>query len=431
MTTHFFPLAALALENPTAQLPGHSLSLAWVLPFALMLLAIAIFPLTFGRWWESNLNKLWVSLILGAPVFITYSHQSPHSLLETGIEFTSFIILLASLYVVSGGIFLTGDLRATPQTNTSFLAVGTLLASLIGTTGASLLLIRPLLETNNERIHKVHTVIFFIFLVSNIGGTLTPLGDPPLFMGYLEGVPFHWTFRLLPEWLTASGVLLLTYFIWDTVMFTKEPVFALEHDRLLTKPLRLAGAYNFFFLLGILLSVAFLREPLREASLVAITAFSLRVTQQELRKANHFTYHPIIEVGVLFFGIFLTMIPALDILRARGSQLGIGDPWQFFWATGALSSFLDNTPTYLVFLNLARGLPLPNDVAGVSHSVLKAISLGAVFMGANTYIGNAPNFMVRAVAEERGVKMPSFFGYMLYSVGILIPLFIGLTLVFF
>lgn len=425
----FGPEAAMAA--PSSEALGRSLSLVWALPFVLMLLAIAIFPLACGRWWESNVNKLWVSLFLGAWVFVLYSQRSPHSLVETGAEFASFLILLASLYVVPGGILLTGDLRATPQTNTSFLAAGTVLASLIGTTGASLLLIRPLLQTNRERLHTSHTVIFFIFLVSNIGGALTPLGDPPLFMGYLEGVPFHWTFRLAPEWLAVSCLLLLVYFVWDTVMFTREPMFALERDKLLVTPLRLAGRYNFLLLLGIVLSVVFLRAPIRELALLAIMILSLAITPKELRKANHFTYYPIIEVAVLFFGIFLTMIPALDILKARANELGIRTPWQFFWATGALSSFLDNTPTYLVFLNLARGLSLPDEVAGVSHSILRAISLGAVFMGANTYIGNAPNFLVRSVAEERGVRMPSFFGYMSYSLAILIPLFLVVTLLFF
>ena len=410
---------------------GHTLSIAWVLPFALMLLAIAIFPLAIPHWWERNRNKLWVSLILAVPVFIYYIQRSPHSLLETGMEYISFLILLAALYVISGGILLTGDLPATPQTNTIFLAAGTMLASLIGTTGASLLLIRPLITTNQERTHKVHTIVFFIFLVSNIGGCLTPIGDPPLFMGYLEGVPFQWTLRLAPEWFSVSAFLLLLYFIWDTIMYSREPIPALERDRLEVRPLRLAGRHNFLFLLIIILAVVLLKAPVREAVIVATLLLSLWTTPKELRKAHGFTYYPIIEVAVLFFGIFLTMIPALDILRARGSELGISNPWHFFWAAGGLSSFLDNTPTYLVFLNLARGLPLPDEVAGVSHSVLRAISLGAVFMGANTYIGNAPNFMVKSVAEERGVKMPSFFGYMLYSIGILIPVFIGVTFLFF
>ncbi len=422
--------AAEAAGGPADPLVGQPPSLAWGLPFAAMLLAIAILPLAHPRWWESHRTKLAVSLGLGAPVFLDTFRRNPHALLETGIEFASFMILLASLFVISGGVLLAGDLRATPQTNTAFLAVGTVLASLIGTTGASLLMIRPVLKTNQQRLHKAHTVVFFIFLVSNIGGLLTPLGDPPLFLGYLEGVPFHWTLRLAPEWFTVSGAVLIIYFLWDTVMFTREPIAALERDKLLVRPLRLAGVANLALLLAIILCVAFLRAPAREAVMLAAAALSLWVTPAGLRKANAFSYSPIIEVAVLFFGIFLTMIPALEILRARGGALGIREPWHFFWAAGGLSSFLDNTPTYLVFLNLARGLHLPNEVAGVSHAVLRAISLGAVFMGANTYIGNAPNFMVRSVAEEGGVRMPSFFGYMLYSLGILIPVFIGVTLLF-
>ncbi len=423
--------AAEAAVGPPATPVALSPSLGWVLPFAAMLLAVAILPLAHPRWWESHRNKFAVSLVLGAPVFLDTLRRNPHALLETGFEFASFMVLLASLFVVSGGILLAGDLRATPQTNTAFLAVGTVLASLIGTTGASLLMIRPVLKTNQERLHKAHTVVFFIFLVSNIGGSLTPLGDPPLFIGYLEGVPFSWTFRLAPEWFTASAAVLIVYFLWDTVMFTREPIAALERDKLLVRPLRLAGVANLALLLLIILGVATLGAPAREAVLLAATALSLWVTPAGLRKAHAFTYAPLIEVAVLFFGIFLTMIPALDILRARGGALGIREPWHFFWATGGLSSFLDNTPTYLVFLNLARGLRLPNEVAGVSHAVLRAISLGAVFMGANTYIGNAPNFMVKSVAEEAGVRMPSFFGYMLYSLGVLIPVFIGVTVFFF
>lgn len=425
-----FPGPAAAAGNSGSEALGRTLSLGWVAPFVLMLLAIAVLPLALHHWWESNRNKFWVSLVLGAPVLAYYLQHSPHSLLDTGSEFVSFILLLASLYVVSGGIFLDGDLRATPPTNTAFLAAGSVLASFIGTTGASLLLIRPLLATNRERVHKVHTIIFFIFLVANIGGCLTPLGDPPLFMGYLEGVPFSWTFRLVPEWAAVCGFLLLVYFIWDSVMFDREPIAALERDKLLVRPLRLAGGANFILLGIIILSVAFLRDPLREAAMFATILLSLWTTPEGLRRQNEFTFYPIIEVTVLFFGIFLTMIPALDILRARGADLGVRNPWQFFWATGSLSSFLDNTPTYLVFLNLARGLSLPDQVTGISHAALRAISLGAVFMGANTYIGNAPNFMVKSVAEERKVKMPSFFGYMLYSLGILIPAFIGVTLLF-
>ncbi|MBI3940302.1 MAG: sodium:proton antiporter [Acidobacteria bacterium] len=409
---------------------GESPPLLWALPFLLMISAMAVLPQVFPRWWERNLNKFLISLILATPVSIYTLGKDPYVLRETSAEFLSFIVLLASLYVVTGGILLTGDLRATPQTNAAFLAGGALLASLIGTTGASLLMLRPLLQTNQERVHRSHTVIFFIFIVSNIGGCLTPLGDPPLFLGYLEGVPFPWTLRLFPEWLSVLGVLLAVYFAWDTILFRREPIAALERDKLLVEPLRLAGGYNFLLLLAILLSVAFLRAPAREAVLLTAVALCLRLTPAAIRRANRFTYHPIIEVAVLFLGIFLTMGPALDILRHHAHDLGVHQPWQFFWATGGLSSFLDNAPTYLVFLNLARGLSLPNEVAGMSDAVLRAISLGAVFMGANTYIGNAPNLMVRSVAEEGGVKMPSFFGYMGYSLPVLIPTFVGVTLLF-
>lgn len=403
---------------------------AWAVPFLLMVLATATLPLVWPRWWEHNLNKFWVSLALGASVSAYYLSHNPHVVLAVAEEFLSFILLLASLYIVTGGILLTGDLRATPQTNTAFLAVGTLLASLIGTTGASLLMLRPLLQTNQERVHRSHTVIFFIFLVSNIGGCLTPLGDPPLFMGYLEGVPFRWTLGLFPAWLFVGGVLLAVYFVWDTVMFSREPIAALERDKLMIKPLRLAGSHNFGWLLAILLAVAFLKAPIREAVLVAVVAISLRLTPRELHRANKFSYAPIIEVAILFFGIFMTMNPALDLLRIHAGQFGIREPWHFFWATGGLSSFLDNAPTYLAFFNLARGLSLPDEVAGMSEAALRAISLGAVFMGANTYIGNAPNLMVRAVAEESKVKMPGFFGYMGYSLAVLIPIFVVVTVMF-
>ncbi|HEV8132371.1 MAG TPA: sodium:proton antiporter [Acidobacteriota bacterium] len=416
--------------DSAVSLAVQTVSMLWAIPFTLMLLSIAVFPLALPGWWERNLNKFWIALVLGMPVLIYYLKRNPPVIFSTGEEFISFIILLASLYIVAGGILLTGDLQATPQTNVAMLAMGTMLASLIGTTGASLLMIRAVLKTNSERVHRVHTIVFFIFLVSNIGGALTPLGDPPLFVGYLEGVPFHWTLRLFPEWAAVSAGLLLLYFIWDTVMYSREPIAALELDRLRVQPLRLAGKYNFLFLLAIVLSVVFLKRPIRETAMVVTSALSLIVTPRELRQAHRFTYYPIIEVTVLFFGIFLTMIPALEIVRARAGYLGIREPWHFFWVSGGVSSFLDNTPTYLMFLNLARGLAMPREVAGVSHSVLRAISLGAVFMGANTYIGNAPNFMVRSVAEESGLKMPSFFGYMLYSAAVLIPIFVAVTLVF-
>jgi Na+/H+ antiporter NhaD/arsenite permease-like protein len=406
-------------------------SVVWVVPFALLLLGIAVFPLFAAHFWESNLRKLGVCAVLGLPVLWLYLRHHPQGLVHTASDYASFIILLASLYVISGGVFLEGDLQATPRTNATFLAGGALLASFIGTTGASMLLIRPLLQTNRERRRVTHTVVFFIFLVSNVGGCLTPLGDPPLFLGYLAGVPFTWTLRLTMPWAFTTALLLAAYYLWDRREHAREERGDLREDRLAVRPLRLAGRENLVLLLGIVLAAAFLHAPWREVAMVALAAASLLRTQKELREANQFSFHPILEVAAVFAGIFVTMLPALDLLRARGADLGVRDPWQFFWATGALSSFLDNAPTYLTFLALAQGLKLTPEVVGVSHEVLTAISLGAVFMGANTYIGNGPNFMVRSIAEARGVKMPGFGGYMLYSGAILIPAFVLVTFVFF
>jgi Na+/H+ antiporter NhaD/arsenite permease-like protein len=396
-----------------------------------MLLVIAIAPLVAPHWWESNRHKLVVAALLGVPVLIYYLARQPGALVHMAEDYVSFIVLLATLYVISGGIRLQGDLVATPLTNTAFLALGSVLASFIGTTGASMLLIRPLLQTNHERRRVTHTVVFFIFLVSNIGGMLTPLGDPPLFLGYLEGVPFAWTFRLWAPWGFQVSVLLLTYFVWDSAQYTREGLAALRRDRTQIEPLRLRGGLNAIWLVLVVVAVALLKAPLREAALVLLAAVSLWRTPAAVRRANRFTSYPIVEVAVLFLGIFLTMIPALEILRLRGHELGVGQPWQFFWAAGALSSFLDNAPTYLTFLALAQGLGLTDEVVGIPHVVLAAISVGAVSMGANTYIGNAPNFMVKSIAEEAGVKMPSFFGYMLYSGAVLLPLFVVVTFLFF
>ena len=402
-----------------------------VVPFVVMVLGIAVLPLAASHWWEPNRNKLLVSIVLGLPVLVLYLVREPSALVRMAEEYVSFIVLLAALYVISGGILMRGDLLATPRVNSTFLAIGSVLASFIGTTGASMLLVRALLQTNRERTRVRHTVIFFIFLVSNIGGMLTPLGDPPLFLGYLQGVPFGWTFRLWPHWLLMVGVLLVTYFVWDTLLYTREPLAALRRDRARVEPLRVRGALNGLGLAGVVLAVAFLGAPAREAVLVALAAASLWRTPREIRRANGFTASPIVEVAVVFFGIFLTMIPALELLRLRGGELGVRAPWQFFWATGALSSFLDNAPTYLTFLALGQGLGLAREVVDVPHTILAAISAGAVAMGANSYIGNAPNFMVKSIAEEQGVRMPSFFGYMLYSGVVLLPLFAVVTLIFF
>jgi len=406
-------------------------SLIWVAPFASLLLGIAIIPLAAPHFWESNTRKFLVSAVLGVPVLILYFAHDPEALVHTGRDYLSFMILLGSLFVISGGVFMDGDLEATPLVNTLFLSLGAAVASVVGTTGASMLLIRPLLHTNAERRYVVHTVVFFIFLVSNIGGSLTPLGDPPLFLGYLAGVPFTWTIRLAPMWTFTTVLLLAIYFIWDTRVHKKEPPERLALDATKIKPLRVVGKENLVLLGGIVAAAAFLSAPWREIAMVALATMSWLRTSEHVHHANHFTLHPIIEVAVIFLGIFATMIPALNLLRARGAELGVNHAWQYFWATGALSSFLDNAPTYLTFLALGQGQHLTPEVVGVPHRILEAISVGAVFMGANSYIGNGPNFMVRSIAESRGIKMPSFGGYMLYSGAILIPVFVLVTLVFF
>ena len=414
------------MSDTAAALPLYA-----ILPFAAMLLAIAFLPLWTPHWWEPNRNKLLVSTVLGLPVLVLYLARKPGELLHMGEDYVSFIVLLAGLFVISGGVLLRGDLVATPLVNSTFLAVGAVLASAVGTTGASMLLIRPLLQTNRERTRRTHTVVFFIFLVSNVGGMLTPLGDPPLFLGYLAGVPFTWTLRLWPQWALLTVALLGIYFVWDSMAYAREPLAALRRDRSQVEPLRLRGITNAVWLAGVILAVALLHAPLRESVIVLLAAVSLWRTPAAVRRANGFTWYPIIEVAALFLGIFLTMIPALEILRMRGSELGVRTPAQFFWASGALSSFLDNAPTYLAFLALGQGLGLAREVVGVPETILAAISVGSVAMGANTYIGNAPNFMVKSIADEAGVKMPSFFGYMLYSGAVLLPLFVLATLLFF
>jgi Na+/H+ antiporter NhaD/arsenite permease-like protein len=436
---------------------GHTMSLPlWsVFPFVLMLLCIAVLPLTFEHWWEHNRNKFIVACVLGIPVgayFLAFEglvgqHQVAHVMLE----YLAFMFLLGSLYIISGGIVLRGDLKATPAVNTTFLAIGTVLASIMGTTGAAMLLIRPVISTNQERKHKVHTIIFFTFLVANIGGSLTPLGDPPLFMGYLRGVPFTWTLGLAPVWAFTSVLLLVIYYFLDRWRYKQETPAALKDDETRQEKLSVKGLVNVPLLAGVVLSVAFGQQlnelgpsiwnmvGLREVVMGALAVASMVLTSKALRKSNEFTFAPIIEVAALFFGIFLTMIPAIVLLNARGGELPVNEPWHYFWATGSLSSFLDNTPTYIVFFELAAAkahfdpavAPLGLQMIQSREEILMAISLGAVFMGAMTYIGNGPNFMVKAIAEERGVKMPSFFGYMLWSCAILLPTFVIITLVFF
>ena len=414
------------------------MSFLLIVPFVLILLAIALLPLIVPHWWEYNSNKALVALILGVPVagyLLLQGETGWHRVQHTLLEYVEFMVLLGSLYTISGGIALRGDLQATPVVNGCFLGLGALLANLMGTTGASMLLIRPLLQTNAERRYVTHTVVFFIFLVSNIGGSLTPLGDPPLFLGYLRGVPFTWTLSLWPVWLTTVVLLLVVYGVWDTIMHARESPQALRLDRTRLEPLRLQGSINFLFLGLVVTAVALVPAPWRMLLMLAATGGSLLLGGTAARHANQFTYAPIIEVAVLFLGIFLTMAPALELLDQYGASLGVNTPARFFWATGVFSSFLDNAPAYVTFFEIARAqasLTLSGTtVAGVPDSWLRAISLGAVFMGANTYIGNGPNFMVKAVTEEAGIKMPSFFGYMIYSGLILMPLFVGITLLVF
>ncbi|HUM17390.1 MAG TPA: sodium:proton antiporter, partial [Candidatus Nitrosotalea sp.] len=342
-----------------------ALPLYTVLPFVAMLLAIAVLPLWLPHWWESNRNKLLVATGLGAPVLVLYLVREPGALVHMATDYVSFIILLTGLYVITGGMLLRGDLEATPLTNTVFLGIGSLLASFIGTTGASMLLIRALLQTNRERTRVTHTAVFFIFLVSNIGGMLTPLGDPPLFLGYLAGVPFAWTFRLWPHWLTMTAALLVVYFVWDSIQYPRETKAARRRDHLQVEPLTVEGALNTVWLAGVVAAVALLHAPAREIAILSLAGISLWQTPGEIRRANGFTSSPMVEVAVLFLGIFLTMIPALELLHVRGGELGVREPWQFFWAAGTLSSFLDNAPTYLTFLALAQGLGLAPEVVGM------------------------------------------------------------------
>ncbi len=459
-----------AEHDPGAAKEGHAHPPFWmVIPFVLLLGAIAVLPLVPAteHWWERNRNRFIVAAVLGAITILYYIilHQHPvmsHWLGETlvphsedgpnfglgwtvfanGIlhEYIPFIMLLFSLYTISGGIRIQGDLPAHPLTNSTFIAVGGLLASFIGTTGAAMLLIRPLLETNSERKYVKHTVIFFIFVVCNCGGCLLPIGDPPLFLGYLRGVGFLWTFKLWPQWLFVNAVLIAAYYLYDHYWYyPHERAIDVARDERFVRRLTFSGLWpNALLLLGVILSVAFLdpQNPLpgtnwhpwpylREIVQLGLVALSLILGNSAVRRANNFNYHAILEVAALFFGIFICMQPPLQILHEWGPRLGLTEPMQFFWLTGGLSAVLDNAPTYVVFFETAKTLPLkPNAVAeaGVAVELLTAISLGAVFMGAMTYIGNGPNFMVKAIAEKSGIRMPSFFGYMLYSCCFLLPL---------
>jgi len=403
--------------------------------FAGLLLCIAVIPLINGDWWGRNYG--YVSLVLAIPAAIIVVSKEWILLLHVVQEYISFIILLGSLFVIAGGIVIRVGIPGTPKLNSIILLIGAVFASLIGTTGASMVLLRPMIRSNKCRKHVIHIYIFFIFMVSNIGGLLTPLGDPPLFLGFLRGVPFFWTLRLLPMWCLAVAVLLILFFFLDSYFARKEsPESALKAlEGLPEKKLEIKGKINFLFLLMVIVSF-FIPPIFREGVMILAAILSVYFTQKTLREENAFTYHPIIEVAILFAGIFVTMVPVLNMLQMNGSKLGVVQPWQFFWVTGTLSSFLDNAPTYLVFMSTAQSVAhakgiVEGLVVGVPQAMLSAISVGAVFMGANTYIGNGPNFMVKAICEENGVKMPSFFGYMVWSVGILIPLFVLVTIVFF
>ena len=450
-------------------IPGAQLSVLWAIPFVCMLLSIAIMPLALPHFWEKHFGKIagfW-GLAFLTPCLLIYGfnvalYEFLHIIL---LDYIPFLVLLFTLFTVAGGVRLTGSLVGTPAVNTGLLAVGTVLASWMGTTGAAMLLIRPLLKANAHRKYRVHSVVFFIFLVANIGGSLSPLGDPPLFLGFLKGVDFFWTTsHLFLKTLCLSVALLALYFIIDTALYNKEgrplpPANAeKDTDSAAQEKLGLDGKINLLFLLGVVLAVLLsglyplgtvaniggvpleAQNVLRDAALLVLAWLSLRHTSRKCRELNGFSWGPIEEVAQLFFGIFVSMIPAMAILKAgtSGALAPLvelvsrdGQPVNamYFWLTGILSSFLDNAPTYMVFFNTAGG-----DAQNLMHHMpetLAAISAGAVFMGACSYIGNAPNFMVRAIAEDQGVRMPGFFGYILWSVCILVPLFALLTWIFF
>ena len=461
----FIPLSSALAAGGEHQNIGESLPLYSAIPFAGMLLSIALFPLLAPKFWHHHFGKVsafWVIVTI-IPLLIGYKGIALSETLHVVIgDYVPFIILLGSLYTVSGGILLRGTLRGTPLVNTIMIALGTFLASWMGTTGASMLLIRPFLRANADRKNRAFMVVFFIFLVSNIGGALTPLGDPPLFLGYLRKVPFFWTFKLTPHMIVASAIVLAIYFALDTYFYKKEDIKTPQNNNT-KEPLRLDGTVNFIFLIGIVFSVLLsgivdwgeisilgvhrsVQDVVRDGLLVLMAILSIVFTNTKVREDNAFTWSPIQEVAILFIGIFLTMLPCLKMLQA-GSKgelafiiATVREPVHYFWITGALSSFLDNAPTYLTFLNTALGAFYPGvaETEAVQMLIkehpdyLKAISASAVFYGAVTYIGNAPNFMVRSIAEEAGTEMPSFFGYMIkYSLPVLIPVFIIITLIFF
>ena len=461
ITTIILLISTLTAGSAGApHLEGGDLSILWVVPFAGILLSIAIFPLVASDFWHHNFGKIsafWATLFI-IPFMLSQGWQiTLYEVLHVGLlEYIPFIILLLALFTISGGVQLTGSLVGTPIINTAIILVGTLLASWMGTTGAAMLLIRPLLRANKERKYKVHIVVFFIFLVANIGGSLTPLGDPPLFLGFLKGVDFFWTTKamFLPMLFMVISLLIIFY-IYDSIQFKKEEPLPQVSSK---EKIGIKGSFNLLLIFGVVCSVLLsgfwkpnieftiyhvhleLQNIIRDILLLLLAYGSWKFTIKEIREANEYTWFPIQEVAKLFAGIFITIIPAIAILKAgtSGALAGIINSvssdsgpvnHMYFWLTGILSSFLDNAPTYLVFFNTAGGDP--QVLMGELSQTLLAISAGAVFMGANTYIGNAPNFMVKSIAESSGIEMPSFFGYFLYSLIILFPLFGVISLLFF
>ncbi|MBL0712819.1 MAG: sodium:proton antiporter [Desulfosarcina sp.] len=444
---------------------GETLSLWSCLPFAGMLLSIAFLPLLAPQLWHHHFGKVaafWAAM-LGIPFLIAFRGEALHEILHILLaDYVPFIILLWSLYTVSGGIMLRGTLRGTPMVNTTLLIIGAAMASWMGTTGAAMLMIRPLLNANRHRKNRTFMVVFFIFLVANVGGSLTPLGDPPLFLGYLHGVPFFWTFKILPHTLIMAGLLLTIYFVLESYHYRREGI--ADHPPGGVKiPLKIEGLTNLLILAGVVLAVLMsgifdwgdirilgvhraVQDWVRDFLLIALGILSLVVTPTGLREDNNFSWFPIIEVAYLFIGIFVTMIPCLLILKAGAHGAlaflvnGVKEPLHYFWVTGVLSGFLDNAPTYLTFFNTAlgsffSGMPETQAVPLLiteKAAYLRAISCGAVFFGAFSYIGNAPNFMVRSISEEAGTPMPSFFGYILkYAVVFLLPCLVIVSLVMF
>ncbi|BBB32268.1 Na+/H+ antiporter, NhaD family [Thermotomaculum hydrothermale] len=448
----------------TEYILGKELPLWSIIPFIGILLSIALFPLIFPKFWHHHFGKVaafW-ALVFALPFLFVYKGVAFHEILHIYlIDYIPFIILLWSLFTVAGGILVKGSLEGTPEMNLMMLLIGAFMASWIGTTGAAMVLIRPVLRANRDRKYKTHIVVFFIFLVANIGGSLTPLGDPPLFLGFLHGVPFFWTFHIFSEMATTAGILLVILYIMDRYYYAKEdPAVRIKQGKM---NIKILGAHNFIFLLGIIGGVLLsgfwhagdftilgvklhIQNEVRDLILIIMGLLSLYTTKKEIREENEFSWFPIQEVAYLFAGIFMTIIPALSILKAGTDGAlaflinSVKEPAHYFWVTGTLSSFLDNAPTYLTFLNTALGQFFPgvpekiaiHNLIAHQNLYLKAISSGAVFMGANTYIGNAPNFMVKSIAEENGIDMPSFFGYIFkYSLIFLIPTFILVTFIFF